>query len=50
MSNWKNGPKSHAEAQNMARQSHGTYAPGCAPNTSNWSYDARQNYYKAGGK
>lgn len=47
---WKKGPQSYLEAQKMAQQSHQQYAPGCAPNTSNWDYTARQNYYKYGGK
>ena len=50
MSNWNNGPQSHDEATKMAQDSHKQYAPGCAPNTSNWSWMARDNYYKNGGK
>ena len=50
MSNWNQGPQSYAESAKMAQQSHQQYAPGCAPNTSNWNWMARENYYKNGGK
>jgi hypothetical protein len=44
---WKNGPQSYAEANNMAQRSQNLSQPA---NTTLWSDAARQNYYRAGGK